>query len=234
MSPQLVWGDMPGNAKHLLSMSVMKIEARASRLLTPFSERFLKFQTAVIEGGKMMRKKLLVLLMVLAVSFPSALAFGQITGFISTSSNEQKAYLDLDIGSTSIYEVDLDIPIGSKLTSVRMSGEVVGEGKANAFIEDDRGSWFVVLSYNNIRNPFSKAVTGLFDGMSKTLAGENPNTLYFEDKCVETCFVEGSFKSGKAHLIFDIGEGTRLKINEISYRYEIFPSPISRFSFKLG
>ncbi len=168
-----------------------------------------------------MIKNLLILILVICISLMPVSAFKQITGFTQTSSNEYRSYAGLELDRVSVYTLSLDIPAGMKLASIKMSGEVIGSGRANAFIEDNSGAWFVALAYNNNRNALSKSITGMFDEMGKTLAGDEIPRLFFEDKCVETCYLETSFASGEVGLVFDVEEGTVLKIDDISYNFEL-------------
>ena len=178
-------------------------------------------------------KRLLAMLAVFLLSLQTAVAFEQITGFIPTSDNEFRADVSLEIDRTAVYTLSVDIPKNSKLVSITMSGKVIGRGKANAFAEDDNEKWYVILAYNNNGNSLSRALTGMFDSMSSTLAGDDVNALQFSNKCVETCYLEGDFNSGQVDIVFDVGEGARLKIEGITYQYEDFAETGS-ISFKIG
>jgi hypothetical protein len=181
-----------------------------------------------------MIKQLTAVLAVILVSIPSAIAFGQITGFVPTSYRELSAKASLELYSTAVYEMKIDIPAHARLASVRMSGEVIGGGRANAYLEDDIGKWHVVFSYNNKRNSFSRAITGMFDKMGSVLSGDDAHVLEFSGKCVETCYLEDNFRSGSLILVFDVEEGTILKVREITYNYDTFSETGADVSFKIG
>lgn len=179
-------------------------------------------------------KTLFALALAAILCMGSASAFGQVTGFTHTGYRELRAEANLELARTAVYTMNISIPPKARLASLRMSGEVIGNGRANAYIEDDSQDWFVVFAYNNRRNPFSQAVTGLFGGMEEALAGSEASSISFSGKCIETCYLDGNFASGNIVLVFDVEEGTTLKVKDITYDYSTFSETGAGISFKIG
>ena len=122
------------------------------------------------------------------------------------------------------------------LTSLRLTGSIVGEGVVKIFYVDSSGGSYLV--YTNVKEKKSgNLITGMAvaDPVSIGLKpstegspisnsiGENQeiSSDIFYNECVDTCFMSSTFNSEASNkLVFQLGEGVSLKINQLSYTTE--------------
>ena len=153
-----------------------------------------------------------------------------ITGFVSTDIFTQD--VSLEISSSQRYDF---LPRDTiELSSLRISGEVIGSGLAQVFLEVD-GQRFLV--YNNIvKREQGNLITGLASGNSAksvdnfrlvpgqavaTPVSDTDVRYYsgeFYQQCVESCFMSLYLEPGDiASLVFYVDEGTALRVTQITY-----------------
>lgn len=180
----------------------------------------------------------IVLLLVATISlFPNP----GITGFVSVESKKQR--IDLEIANSQSYILTTNSEEPFYLTALRISGEVIGEGIVNIYIDNNQGQR--VLIYSNVmeKEQGLDTITGM-DKITGNVVGTNVEEDYlviehlenlevqldsipaekravsggFENECADSCFIDMALTKETAYqLIFYVEEGTVLKINEISY-----------------
>ncbi len=154
-----------------------------------------------------------------------------VTGFVSSDVITEN--LDLLIEQSQDY--NLDTIDSFRLTSLRLTGSVEGEGVVKIFLEDSIGGRSLV--YTNVREKKNgnlitgmvvadpKAVSiGLNPGEIKTpiseAVGENEEIIgeVFYNECMDTCFMSIDFSPENSNkLVFQLSQGTKLRINKLSY-----------------
>ena len=165
-----------------------------------------------------------------------------ITGYVSVESKKQR--VDLTIANSQSYILTTNSEEPFYLTSLKLSGEVIGEGIAKAYIATKEQN---ILIYSNVvkKDEGIGSVTGM-EGITGNVVGVDPElegdsliiehleniegeigviregeTIIkgnFEDSCVDSCFIEMLLDKDIGYqLLFYVEEGTILKLNEISY-----------------
>ena len=181
-----------------------------------------------------------VLLLVSVVSFfPKA----GITGFVSVETKKQ--LVDLTIANSQSYILTTNQEKPFYLTTLKLSGEIIGNGTVKAYIRNSQGQ--KILVYSNIIKKGSglNAVTGmsritgnvvgtntqtegnyLLIEHLENIEGEKSNiakdeTLasgLFENQCLDSCFIEMLLNKDNAYqLLFYVDDGTILKVKELVY-----------------
>ncbi|MBW2966582.1 hypothetical protein KY342_05750 [Candidatus Woesearchaeota archaeon] len=165
-----------------------------------------------------------------------------ITGYFSADFRSQT--LDITIDKSQSYLLFSNLLETVYVSSLRISGEIIGDGAVQIFIEDN-GQRFLI--FNNVRKKEQglPSVTGMAVASRKIQedAEENLEALFllepldtlvweevsfsekeefltgpFNNKCVDTCFIEMSLSSQESYkLIFMVQPGTKLKISKIIY-----------------
>jgi hypothetical protein len=162
-----------------------------------------------------------------------------ITGHFSADFKSQ--IINMDIEQSQIYALSTNNPEPTHISSFRLSGEVIGEGSVEVYIES-KGQRLLV--YKNVREKEKglPAVTGMAVAYAaepeeqETLLLLNPITKVdwsgglslsenqelvegpFSNKCVDTCYIEMPVSSNDVYnLLFMVQPGTKLKINKITY-----------------
>lgn len=165
-----------------------------------------------------------------------------ITGFVSVESKKQ--IINLTIVNSQSYILTTNSAEPFHLTSLRLSGDVIGEGIAKAYISTKDQN---ILIYSNVvKNAEGisavtgmKGITGNVVGVDSESEGDSliiehleniegelgviqeGETIVkgnFENICVDSCFMDMLLHEGIAYqLLFYVEEGTVLNINEMSY-----------------
>lgn len=168
----------------------------------------------------------------------SSPAIPKITGYVSAEIAAQKLNLEVDKSQVFVLSANSTEPI--TLTSFRLSGEVIGSGLVQIFLNDGEKD---LLVYSNVKKKGDgmNKITGMVAGaggetpkegswlaINPGSTAENPTQILaegeqlasgaFDNECAETCFINFGLSSGNSYnLIFKIEPGTKLKINEVVY-----------------
>lgn len=165
-----------------------------------------------------------------------------ITGYVSIETKSQA--IDLVIANSQSYILTTNKEESFDLTSIKLSGEVIGKGIAEVYIfnKDQK-----ILVYSNIveKEKGLDTITGM-DKITERVVGADSETEgdylmiehlenietelremtkdekivggTFKGQCVDSCFITMSLNKDIAYqLLFYVEEGTILKINEIIY-----------------
>ena len=180
--------------------------------------------------------EIIAAVVLLLVSIASFFPKPGITGYVSIESKKQK--IDLTIANSQSYILTTRSQEPMYLTSLKLSGEVIGDGIAKAYIsaKDQK-----ILIYSNVIKKgkgldtvtgMSKITGNVVEVDAKDEAGEDLVIEHlenieldellskgnFEDACVDSCFIEMLLNKDIAYqLLFYVEEGTILNINEIVY-----------------
>lgn len=164
--------------------------------------------------------RLFVTLLVCGVLVTSLLVSDSgITGFVPTDTISQN--VDLTVSSSQRYSLKSDTDL---LTSLSISGEVVGSGLVNVYLSNGDDE---LLVYSNKRKISSamQSITGLaaleiepqgrLDRID-SLPGEYVTINgAFESQCSQTCSISGL--SGPFYLDIVVDPGTTVKISKIVF-----------------
>lgn len=181
-----------------------------------------------------------VLLLVSILSFfPKA----GITGYVSVETKKQE--IDLTIANSQSYILTTNDVEPFYITNLKLSGEVSGDGIAEAYLVDAQDQ--KILIYSNVmeKNQGLGEITGMDKITGKVVGADSEDTSgdliiehleniesevgvlspddivssgKFEDVCVDSCFIEILLNKGIAYqLLFYVQDGTILNINEIVY-----------------
>lgn len=181
----------------------------------------------------------IILLLIAIVSlFPNP----GITGHVSLETKKQK--IDLTIANSQSYILTTSSEEPFYLTSLKLSGAIIGEGIVNVYITNNQGQ--KVLIYSNVvkKEQGLDTITGMDKITGLTVGDDSEEKDYlviehlenlkvqlgsisedetifsgsFENGCVDSCFIEMLLNKDTAYqLLFYVEEGTILKINEIVY-----------------
>lgn len=183
-----------------------------------------------------------VLLLVSVLSFfPNT----GITGFVSVETKTQE--LNLTIANSQSHILTTNNEKSFYLTSLKLSGKVIGEGIVKAYIDNGQGQR--VLIYSNIvaRRKAGLAITGMAVSTEKDAADsgavdylvidylENieyePTELAKDERaiegeftyqCIDSCFIDMMLNKDIGYqLLFYVEEWTILKVNEMVYTVRI-------------
>jgi len=149
-----------------------------------------------------------------------------ITGFVPTDIQTQQ--LDIDVFDSQRFVISSDDDILT-LSSLSISGSVVGSGLVNIYLSDGQAQ---LLVYTNMRRRGSSMahITGLAVNDLNIQPGEKLGTIEslpdnyqtrsgpFNNECYETCFLEnGLFSQNELYLDVVIDPGTSLHISSIGF-----------------
>lgn len=186
--------------------------------------------------------EIIAAVILLLVSIASFFPKPGITGYVSVETRKQK--IDLTIANSQSYILTTNSKEPFYLTSLKLSGEVIGGGIAKVYISSKDQK---ILIYSNVveKERGLDAVTGM-DKITGNVVGVDPETEEdsliveylenivgeigsveedesivsgtFENQCVDSCFIEMVLNESVAYqLLFYVEEGTILRINEIIY-----------------
>jgi len=186
--------------------------------------------------------EIIAAVVLLLVSVASFFPNRGITGYVSVETKKQE--IDLTIANSQSYILTTRNKEPFYLTSLKISGEVIGKGIAKAYIAAENQK---ILIYSNVikKDEGLNSITGMgkitgkATGIdSKTEEGylviehlENIEKVSetktedekivsgnFEDICIDSCFIEMLLKEDIAYqILLYVEEGTVLNINEIIY-----------------
>jgi hypothetical protein len=133
------------------------------------------------------------------------------------------------------------------LTSFKLSGEIIGEGRAEVYLDNGKGQKLLVFRNAREKRKAMSTVTGLYiqGGPDNTEAEEksylvlNPGGIItdmdlaelaeneelvegvFSNECEDTCYIKMELSDETAYqLIFNLEPGTGLKLDSIVYTVE--------------
>ncbi|HII72616.1 TPA: hypothetical protein HA265_07705 [Candidatus Woesearchaeota archaeon] len=159
--------------------------------------------------------------------------------------------IDLDIAKSQVYTFSAAGSDELLLTSIRLSGEVLGDGKAEVYLDNGRGQRLLIFSNVNPLGSGMDAITGMAtgpgsDGEQKAEPkvgnhlliqpvdlvpdlvilpvgeGEELSKGVFGNECRDTCYIRMSMSSAtKYKLLFMVQEGTLLKVDKLLYTLDI-------------
>ncbi len=168
-----------------------------------------------------------------------------ITGYVSVDTKTQE--IDLTIANSQSYIFTTKSQEPLHLTSLKISGEVIGEGIVNAYVDNGQGQKLMIYSNIVKKDKGLGGITGLSEitgdaiGPGQETQEEENNLVIeyleniegelgeaaedeiiasgnFENECVDTCFIEMTLAEGISYqLLFYVEEGTILKLNRIRY-----------------
>ena len=150
-----------------------------------------------------------------------------ITGFVPAEVFSQR--LDIDVQSSQRFVLTADEGV-LKLSSLSLSGSVIGDGLVNVYLSDGTAKWLV---FSNKRRQGSSLehITGLvaldiapaekINKIESLPPGYVAQSGVFNNECVETCVLDSSLFSRPVLFMDVIVEpGTSLHISEL--RFSVF------------
>ena len=157
-----------------------------------------------------------------------------ITGFVSSDVITE----DLNLIIDSSQEYVLSSENGFKASSLKISGNVEGDGAVKILFEDYDGNQKLVYSNIKEKKRDGNLITGFAVANSCDITiipgdslgpvacdlSEDQFLVYgpFRDECVESCFIDVEFSPEKKNkLIFQLSEDTAVQISSISYTVSI-------------
>ncbi|MBW2980811.1 hypothetical protein KY360_05335 [Candidatus Woesearchaeota archaeon] len=178
---------------------------------------------------------------VLALSF-YLFSNPNITGYVSIDFIMQD--LDITLTQSQVFTMGATNPQPFTLTSFKLSGEVIGDGRVEIYLENRQGQQLLI--YRNIKSkdrgisaitglaveggePTGKAEEGTYFVITPGQVIQNPGLMElsgkeetisgpFSDECVDTCFIRMELSSSTTYgLVFKVEPGTTLKIDRIFY-----------------
>lgn len=172
----------------------------------------------------MLRRKILVFVLILLL-VPSVYAFTKVTGFVPGKYDEKRISPSLIINETQQQTFHIEMPYGSELLSLKISGTVVGDGNAMAVMDND-GVGLEIFNFNEPQDGVAEAITGIFTNVENALTGsavwasaENgTKEKEFTSECIDTCYLSLPNKE-TINLFFVVEDGTTIKIDHIEYSY---------------
>ncbi|MBR9692096.1 hypothetical protein GOV06_04915 [Candidatus Woesearchaeota archaeon] len=206
--------------------------------------KFLKKET----HNKLKKAQLFVAISLLLVSSLMLFRNTGITGHFSADFMSQ--IVDLKIEESQSYSLSSDNTEPIYISSLRLSGNIIGYGSVEIFIED-KGERFLVYSNVGEKEQGMPAITGMAVVQAAGTQTESDSTLepeesvailvdyletirwegrvslseneeylmgVFNNKCVDTCFMEMPLSSKERYkLIFMVEPGTKVEITKITY-----------------
>lgn len=181
-----------------------------------------------------------ILILVSVISFfPKPGITGHVSAEIKTKT------LNLTIANSQSYFLKAEKQEPFYLTSLKLSGEVIGSGIVKAYISDGKGQKILIYSNAAERKKGIRPITGmgkitggvvsegsaaeaddiiidylenLNGGPGKLSENEESSSGNFENICIESCFIEMLLNKELSYqLLFYVEEGTILKINKVAY-----------------
>jgi hypothetical protein len=190
---------------------------------------------------KLHQFEIIAAVVLLLVSIASFFPKPGITGYVSVETKKQK--IDLSIANSQSYIITSNNQEPFYLTSLKLSGEVIGQGIAKAYIDTKDQK---ILIYSNVikKTEGIDTITGMgkITGQAITESETEEDYLViehleniepesgsiaedekiitgtFQDVCIDSCFIEMLLKENIAYqLLLYVEEGTILNIDEMSY-----------------
>ncbi len=148
-----------------------------------------------------------------------------ITGFVTTDTYTQK--LDLTIEDNQLLEIASLNEKPIKITSLKLSGEVIGNGLTEIYLTDNNQKWLVYSNLEKEGDGFSKitgTVVRIFEKEKLTgdvVAMENYETVSgpFKQACEQTCYLE-NLNQANYYLEVWVQKGAKLRLIDLNYRIE--------------
>ncbi len=197
---------------------------------------------------KLVKFEIAIAVIILLVGILAFFSYYSITGFVSVESKIQSLNMVIDNSQSFILTSNGEEPY--TLTSMRISGEIIGEGFAELYLTDAAGK--KILIYENIvkKTKAMSAITGMVSvvkrstlyekkqlddlfvilpdkelgQMPKRTLAENEETSsgFFNNVCKDSCYLEIEMSKDKRYnIIANVEPGTIIKINEITITYII-------------
>jgi len=155
-----------------------------------------------------------------------------ITAFVSSDIFTQN--VDIEIDSSQSYYLSSEQEF--KLTSLRLTGSVEGDGIVKIWVEDSEGKQLLVYTNIKKKNPRNLitgfAVAGgnlaitpsqeVLSPLDEQLPEDKIATSgQFYNECVESCFMSATLSpQSSTKLIFQLEEGTKVRLTGLSYTNE--------------
>lgn len=177
-----------------------------------------------------MFKKIIPLMVFLLLACPVS-AFRPITGFVPSGYDEKSISLDLVVSENQNAVVSIDLPESAELISVKLSGKVIGSGRASAFLNHDK-ELLRIFDYNEKKSSIIGLITGFFTGVENALTGTAAldldsnitGEITFESECIDTCYLNLGNKR-EIDIDFVIEPGTTVELSSIEYQYVPVSAP---------
>ena len=189
------------------------------------------------------RMEIIGAVVLLLISIASFFPNPGITGYVSVETKKQK--IDLTIANSQSYILTTNSEKPFYLTSLKISGEVIGDGIANVYINNNIGEKALIYSNLVKKNKGLDSITGMgkitggvigvnsadegdslviehLENIEGEVGGVSEDEVLtsgvFENKCADSCFIEMLLNKETAYqLLFYVHEGTILKVSEIEY-----------------
>lgn len=185
----------------------------------------------------MLRKKIVFLVLVLLL-VQSASAFTKVTRFVPGRFNEKSLPLGISVNQSQVHTFNIELPHGSELVSIKMSGRITGKGRVMAVL-DNNGTGLEIFNLNGQETDFAGAVTGVFTDVENALTGSaviNPEgnmeeRAEFTSECIDTCEIDIPNKE-RVDVSFVVEDGTSVEIESMEYGF--IPPKTKRASWLSG
>lgn len=157
-----------------------------------------------------------------------------VTGYLSLDFVMQD--LDMTIDQSQKFMISTDSEEEFSLTSLKISGEVIGEGRAEIYLDNEEGQKLMIYRNVKTKSIGMGAITGYFvngqqdnhikitqegtidEEMTELTEKEETTNGLFSNECKETCFIKMRMKKGlNYNLLVKVDKGTKVRINEIAY-----------------
>lgn len=177
--------------------------------------------------------------------FAFALSFfpdAGVTGHVLVDSKTQP--LDMTVTQSQSFVISSHSEEPIYITFIRLTGEVIGDGRAEAILDNGRGQRLVVYT-NAVKKPEPNLITGMtvkdleeleeaytlvltpssaLDYLSSELTSEEKEFVSgkFANECQQTCLIEMELsKDATYSLEFRVSKGTQLKLDNLLYGLKI-------------
>jgi len=157
-----------------------------------------------------------------------------LTSFQSLDVSTQK--LDLLIENSTEILLKLNSGEGERLTSLAISGEVIGDGYAAVYLTDGKTKLLVWHNLINLQNEitgysiaksqsqFNKTIEiSLGEQIKEQISVPSEGACYsgqFSDACVQTCTLDPKWDGKEWKLLVYLTSGTKLKLDRIIFVFE--------------
>jgi hypothetical protein len=171
-----------------------------------------------------------------------------ITGFVPVEFTTQDMNITLDQSQSYILTSGSDAPF--PLTSLKIGGEVVGDGVVEIYLDNGQGQQLLVYRNTRSKSGGMGSITGLvtqsengtktdvregkwllLSPLKDSAKGDLPVKLgrdeeassgAFSKECRDTCFMRMEISNQLSYeLIFKIDQGTQLKLNDLTYTIDV-------------
>ena len=165
-----------------------------------------------------------------------------ITGHVSADTNLQT--LNLVISQSQTYIISSQSPTPLQLSFIRVTGEIIGKGKASIILDNGKGDRLLLYT-NAVKRTEPNLITGMAVAGSSggAVSGEAKESdlfnlipgkklLYlpsigsdetltegrFTNECLETCFIEMELSNQTTYALeFLVSEGTQIRLDNLLY-----------------